>query len=326
MKTLTIKPSKLTYKKTIFLFMGFLYVLPGFCQETKYFFTGFYNYQEGENRSPMIGLVNQSHDGVEGAQIGLFNTNKAELYGSSIGLINQLGLVQSGASIGLINNAENHLKDLSIGLVNRSKESSEGFHLGLVNLTNNSSKGLRVGLVNQSYRHQGLMIGLVNKADSLDGKAIGLINLLKQDVFLAVALNYHYDKWAEFQLKSGIEELYGIVSYQKGLCHFWESHAIGYGLGTRIPLGKKFLISPELLYHGQVSPYRDAKEKRNHKFSANVNLILPLSKRVELVYGKSLHYAKNNPFFHESVDRQSWANKPTQVWLSGNIGAIIRLK
>ncbi|MGY6743594.1 MAG: hypothetical protein ACXIUQ_12725 [Cecembia sp.] len=341
MKTSNFKPSEFTCKKIVLLLMLFFYGLSGFSQKNQYLFTGFYNYQEGKNRSPMIGLVNESrnnfqsiqiglvnkaHDGVNGGQIGLTNLNGASQYGSSIGLINYIDSKESGISIGLVNYANTYSIGTTIGLINTARHSSEGFHLGLTNISAQSSKGLRIGLVNQSNSHEGLMIGLVNKADSLNGKAIGFINLLKQDAFLAISANYHFDRWAEFQFKSGIKELYGIISYQTGLYNFINLHAIGYGIGTRFPVGQKFLISPELLYHSQISPYWKYKSNNNDKFSAYINFIIPVSNKLEIVFAKNIHYSQNNPYFYESAQEWSWREKPTKAWLSGHIGTTIRLQ
>ncbi|MCH7411311.1 hypothetical protein MM239_18090 [Belliella sp. DSM 111904] len=238
-----------------------------------------------------LALVNISDDSKNSVQIGLVNLAHSPHSGIRLGIVNNIMSIESGLQIGLVNNAKYNLKGTIIGLFNTGGQNTEGFHLGLVNLTDNSSKGLRFELFNQSNNHEGLMIGLVNKADSLNGKAIGLFNLLKQDAFLTISVNYHFDQWAELQFKSGIEQLYGIISYHKELYNFLNSNAIGYGLGTRIPFTPEFLISSELLYHSQIKPYWKFESVNNDKFYAYINFVIPVTKKLEIVFAKNIHYS-----------------------------------
>lgn len=123
----------------------------------------------------------------------------------------------------------------------------------------NSAKDIQTGqialLFNAAEKVDGFQIGLINVADTISGIPIGLINFIKKgynraELFAAETLT------GNFALKIGVKQFYNIFTIGARVENFENvqnltisemSWSLGYGIGSSIKLGPRFLLNLEAI-------------------------------------------------------------------------------
>lgn len=185
------------------------------------------------------GVVNLNQSAVVGFQAaGLLNDASGHFSGIQVaGLANHAGNVRFGAVqlAGLSNFAKKGVVNLQIaGLANRA-ETLNGFQIS--------------GFWNKAQKANGVQVGLVNYADTISGLQIGLLNLSNHGGYLAAELSSNDICNINLGFKTGTNGLYTTFTAGYSPRGNPDSAIIAYGigLGSRLPIGKHFGISLDLL-------------------------------------------------------------------------------
>lgn len=187
--------------------------------------------------------------GLKGVEFGgLFNVIRYDTYGAQFGGLGNIvaGTAHGAQFGGLLNISAAGMNAIqAAGLINVSTKSSRGAQFaGLVNVATGNMQGIQIsGLINFARRLNGLQIGFLNLADTVErGIPIGFLSLVRRG----------YNKW-----EIGTSEtLYGTASLKLGVSRFYNifsigfrpeedniTWALGYGVGTQIPQGKRTSLS-----------------------------------------------------------------------------------
>ena len=201
-------------------------------------------------RFPLVGLVNIAVGNHGPIQLGLVNMNTGNFAGAQTALVNIAGGNFSGAQVGLTNISAGNTGGAQIGLTNASRGEIAGAQIGLTNVAMRGGQAWQIGLVNVSARAlRGTQIGLVNFVDSIEGGIpIGLVSIVRTGGFRAVEYVFTEFHPVGVGLKLGVERFYTTISvaYAPSGDGFRESFAVGFGIGTIIPVGTSFFFNPEL--------------------------------------------------------------------------------
>ncbi len=179
----------------------------------------------------LSGIGNVNSGTTEGMQAGgVFNTSKQQTRGMQIaGIFNTTSSIKGMQIASILNHADT-VKGVQIaGLINTSK----------------CNNGMQIaGLVNHTHYLKGVQLSLVNLADTASGVPIGLFNFVKK--------GYH-------KLEIACDELsFGTVAFATGVnrLHTFFIAGVnynnpkiltyGYGLGTSLPIKKKWNLSASL--------------------------------------------------------------------------------
>ncbi len=207
---------------------------------------GFINFVKKDFTGTQIGFINTAGRAVMGTQIGYVNTAGKNVTGAQIGFVNTTGGNYIGPQIGFINTAVKNCKSIQLGFINTCADSLKGAQIGFVNTTTRRAEAGQIGYVNIAKNLKGVQLGFVNLVDTIEsGVPIGFLSIVKKGGYHAVELSLNEMYPVNLAYKIGVSKLYTslILSYnpsnQQGL-------AVGLGLGSVLPLGKKFSLIPEV--------------------------------------------------------------------------------
>ncbi|MEM6377099.1 MAG: STN domain-containing protein [Bacteroidota bacterium] len=204
------------------------------------------------------GLGNITKDTVQGLQIaGLFNISG---YGTAIQAATLFNVAKGGfegiQSSFLYNSITEDANAIQLSLLHNRAKGNTKFQAGILL---NTAKDIKTGQVsafmNKAEKVDGFQLGLINKSDSISGIPIGLINIVKQGYNRAEFSSSEY-LTGNFALKIGVRRFYNIfiigtriedVRNNQEVDIKEMSWGLGYGLGTGIKLGSRFLVNLEAL-------------------------------------------------------------------------------
>ena len=275
-------------------------------------YTFFFNVVPGDFRFPLIGFVNTVIGSHQGLQAGFVNTTLSDFYGAQLGFVNSTLNDNTGLQAGFINTTINELTGLQMGFVNSAgftaqkgsqigfvnfmRKDIKGMQIGFVNATGGSIRGSQIGFVNATGGSvRGSQIGFVNYADTITGVPIGFLSIVRKGGYRAI--EYSVNEWYPVNLsfKIGVPKLYSIVqgSYN---ADFEKQFAIGYGLGSLIPLSKKLYFNPEL-----VSSHPVSKDQQTHIQSLTGNIRFNILPNIQLAAGPSIShiYSERNDYYYK---------------------------
>ena len=231
----------------------------------------------------VAGLGNTVGGNVEGTQIaGLFNVNKGYTEGVQMaGLVNHTQAAKATQLAGLVNIASGNFNGFQMaglanviegntsgaqvaGLFNISLQDAGTQYAGLINVAENVEYSQVAGLVNVAHTVKGNQFGLINIADTVYGAPIALLNFIEHGYNRVEIAAYNNGLNTTIGLKLGTQSFYNIIQaglrlnslYQNisdgsittikedGAIPIW---GIGYGIGTTITLGNRWLTNIEVV-------------------------------------------------------------------------------
>lgn len=283
---------------------------------------GFVNIANGNHNSAEVGFVNYTNGNFTGGQISFINTVAKNCTGSQIGFVNTTVKKMKGAQIGFVNTTLGDFLGSQIGFVNTSAKKSDNIQIGFVNTCGDSLRGAQIGFVNTSLKRtvapqigfvnmakslKGTQIGFVNFVDSIEsGVPLGFLSIVRKGGYHAIELSVNEMYPLNLSYKIGIPELYTsfVISYNPKET---KNVAIGAGLGSIIPLGKRLCFNPE--FSSQTLFFDNFQQYTN--FGANIGF--KLNEHVMVSAGPSLTYqynynsnSYNEPLF--SFSDSNWRN------------------
>jgi len=246
---------------------------------------GFMNVVNGKFRGiQSAGFMNISNKGIKGIQVsGFGNYNGKQTKGVVLaGFMNQTESLKGVALGGFMNTAENNKGVQAAGFMNIG-ESSKGLQLGGFMNVAESSKGLQVGgfmniaeesigiqwsgFMNIAKKVKGVQIGFLNIADEYEGGIpIGFLSFVK-DGFQDLEIGYSPALTMVASYKTGIDKFYNIISLGTQFTQGDIWWGLGYGAGTRIPMGSYLTGALELISYNVRTKqlYKNAFEhKKGH--------------------------------------------------------------
>ena len=275
-------------------------------------YTFFINVVPDDFRFPLVGFINTAIGSHQSLQVAFVNTTLVDFYGAQAGFVNstlndntglQAGFVNTtineltGAQIGFVNNAGFAMQSgTQIGFVNLVRKGIQGAQIGFVNMTGRSIHGSQLGFVNSTGKSvHGCQIGFVNYADTITGVPLGFISIVKKGGYRAI--EYSYNEWypVNVSFKIGVPKFYTIIqgSYN---ADFDKRFAIGYGVGSQLPLSKRIYFNPE------ISNMHPISESYNMEIQSLVgNIRYQLSPHLQIAIGPSIAhiYAKSENDFYK---------------------------
>ncbi len=263
------------------------------------------------------GLFNLNFKKLNGVQMaGLINTNLDSVSGVSLaGLLNvNLKSVEGVAGAGLLNVAVKNVKGVQLaGLTNVTLHEVEGMQIaGLLNTSLKNLKGVQVSSLlninlknidgmqisaglNYAKKIKGSQVGLVNIADSIIGVPIGILSFVRTGYHkLEISGEETYPLNLSF--RTGVKSFYNLFSagmqFNDLSAHTWY---FGYGIGTAIPLAKKWDFDFDL------TVTQPMKENRLNYFmplsKINFTFDYQLAKKFSIAFGPSF-----NIFYANTTD------------------------
>lgn len=266
---------------------------------------GFINTAHGDQSTFEVGLVNTSERNLEGAQFGFINSVGRDMEGVQVGFINVTEHDQIGIQAGFINAVDNNFQGLEMGFINaigdgiqgiqagfiNAVEKVDGFQIGFINATE-SLNGFQVGFINAAERATGAQVGFLNATEVLDGFQLGFINraerikhgtpvgfltFVRHGGFKALEVNYNEMYPYNISFKTGVDKFYTfpIVSYDPNQRH---SLAIGYGIGSLVPMNEEVYFNPELISQtvmsGEFDQLISLGLNFGHQFTENMHFLV----------------------------------------------------
>jgi hypothetical protein len=289
-------------KQIALLLVAFIVCTTTFAQELKdreficYSFL-LNNVPDGFN-IPQIGFVNIGRGSQESAQIGFVNTNKNNFEGIQTGFINYNGKKFNGSQIGFVNVTGDDFFGAQVGFINFGADSVKGAQIGFINTALKKTDAVQVGFINTAKSLSRLQIGFINVVDTItSGFPIGFVSVVKKGGYHAFELSVNEMFPLNFAYKIGISKLYSsiILSYNPT---GKKSIAIGGGLGSIFPLGKRILFVPE--FSSQTLLFNHFQQIQNLTpnigFNINQHLSILTGPSLTWQYGKNVD-EYNEPFF-----------------------------
>lgn len=213
---------------------------------------GFVNTVKSDLTGTQVGFINALGGSMLGTQIGYVNTTGRDVLGGQVGFINTSAGEVVGPQIGFVNTAAKKSKSIQVGFVNTCGDSLKGAQIGFVNTVARQSEVAQVGFVNTARVIKGFQVGFINLADSIEcGAPIGFLSIVKKGGYHALELSVTEMYPVNLSYKIGISRLYTtfVLSYDPFTKN---SMAFGAGLGSVIPLGKRFSLVPEYISQNQL--------------------------------------------------------------------------
>lgn len=202
----------------------------------------------------IAGLVNSVGGKARGAQVaGLYNTVLDSVSGAQVaGLINRVGGSLTGVEVGgLFNRVEGPVAGVMVsGLFNYTDADLHGLQFGGLFNRAHQVKGSQIaGLFNRAAILDGFQLGLVNVADSSTGTSIGLVNIVRHG-YRGLALSWNEALDINLGIRTGREQLYGIILAGMALDSGTRTYSLGYGLGKLWPLSRSLAMTTEASWQG----------------------------------------------------------------------------
>lgn len=279
----------------------------------------------------VAGLFNIVGGKVNGFQAaGINNTVLDTVHGFQVAGINNMvkGKMSGFQVAGVYNHVSDSLSGLQVaGIGNFARKKVSGSQIaGVMNFSNREITGVQIaGVINYAKHLKGVQLGLINIADSSEGLGIGLINIVFSGYH---KLSFYADEVvnANAAFKTGSRRLYNILQAGMNFSDSNEVFSFGYGLGTEIPLGKRFTINPELTAQHL---YLGSWDYANILSKARVNLNLKFGKYLTLFGGPvfNVYYSEQHTKFSgyrlqvPPSGYHSYSLAPNvKGWLGWNVG------
>jgi len=196
----------------------------------------FLNIAPNEYNIPLIGFVNIARGNHSIAQIGFVNWNHGNFSGLQAGFVNTVGGSFNGAQFAFVNTNVGETKGAQFAFVNTAVKPITGAQFGFVNV---AAQGIK-----------GPQFGFVNYADSIEnGVPIGFISVVRNGGYYAVEYSFSEFYTYNVGFKIGVDRFYStlFVSYNQTNEASWDNFAIGFGIGSLLPIGKLFFFNPEYI-------------------------------------------------------------------------------
>jgi len=260
---------------------------------------GFINYVNKDFTGAQVSFINTVGGNCKGAQIGFVNTTVKDNVGPQVGFINTTMKEFSGAQVGFVNSTFKKATNIQVGFVNTCADSLKGAQIGFVNTSLKKTNAPQVGFINTATRLKGFQLGFVNLADTIEcGFPVGFLSIVKKGGYHAIELSVSEMYPINLSYKIGVSKLYTSFVFSYNPANE-KQVAIGAGLGSLLPIGKKISFNPEFL--SQTLFFDDFEQissfTANIGYSLNSHFTLFAGPSVVWQYG--LHDPKdlNKPFF-----------------------------
>ena len=204
----------------------------------------FVNVVPDDFRFPLVGFINTAIGSHKGLQAGFVNTTLVDFDGAQIGFVNSAFNDNDGLQAGFANATINKSNGVQAGFANIAG-SLDGWQVGFANMVRKETNGAQIGFANLTGgRVNGVQIGFINYADTVAGAPIGLISIVRKGGYRAVEVSVNEWYPVNLSFKIGVPKFYTFVqwSYNSG---FENQFAVGYGVGSLLPLSKKIYFNPE---------------------------------------------------------------------------------
>ena len=225
--------------------------------------SGVFSTLEGRITGGQIsGISNFAFKQVNGAQVsGVLNVAKGEIAGAQVA--------------GIVNITHQRVSGLQLSGVWNESGKMNGLQLSsLINLNHDQVRGAQItSILNRTKILNGLQFGLINLADTIQsGFQVGLVNIVKHGTY-KLELTHNETFPVDIRLITGNPELYSFIL----LASEKNKLAFGYGLGSNIPLNRKWAFWTD----GSCSSIRDSRK------------LIPLGLKLTMRHG--LNYALCKP-------------------------------
>lgn len=287
------------------------------------------------------GLGNITADTVRGLQIaGLFNISG---YGTAIQSASLFNVANGGfegiQSAIFFNSIQKDANAIQLSVFhNRAKGNTKFQASALLNTAKDVKTGQISGFLNKAEKVDGFQLGLINKSDSISGLPIGLINIVKKGYNRAEFSTSEYLS-GNFALKVGVRRFYNIfiigthiedVQNAQGIDIKEMSWGLGYGLGTGIKLGSRFLVNLEAL-----SLHINEKESWTNELhqlnQLKILMDLRVGRKMSLFGGPVSNWMISkrldsdsgligSRFAPETIFDQTKGERNTKIWFGWNAG------
>ena len=261
-------------------------------------YVGYANYVKNDFTGAQISFMNYIGGKCNGAQIGFVNTVRKNVVGAQLGFVNTTVGTFSGVQIGYVNTAVKKSNDIQVGFINTCIDSLKGAQVGFVNTSLKKTNAVQIGFVNTAKSLKGCQIGFINLIDSIEsGVSLGFLSIVKKGRYQAMEFSVTEMYPVNVSYKIGVSKLYTsfVVSYNPAKT---KEVAMGVGLGTTLPIGRKLCFNPE--YISQTLFFNHFQQISS--FTANVGL--NLNDHLTVLAGPSLVWQFNDnnnqlnePFF-----------------------------
>ncbi|MBI3143076.1 MAG: hypothetical protein HYZ16_09630 [Bacteroidetes bacterium] len=278
---------------------------------------GFANISAGETKAwQAAGFANLAADGLWGVQgAGFANIAVGPVQGAQIsGFAN----VATGRTAGY----------QAAGFANVVTDTLLGGQIsGFANVAR-LVKGHQVsGFINVAQRVDGLQLGIVNISDTIgSGMAIGLINLSAKG-YKAMEIKTHENLFVTAALKTGTTKFYNVFTLGMRPTKEALLFSYGYGVGTKLPLGKRLALDIEANSHQIVENHW----RYDHFLMLNkleLSVSAKLMPQIELFVGPTFnqlwwweHRSGEHPYAREIIKVPSWDYDWGRTQMSAYVGA-----
>jgi len=227
--------------------MGFVNTIGGDFQGLQH---GFVNTVVGYSTGAQFGFVSTSRGRVAGVQYSFGNIAGGDLSGAQIGFINMSQGAVTGAQFGFLNTSIGDVRGAQVGFISASNGDTTGLQFGFVNTSRGETRGAQLGFVNTTAGSlNGLQFGFVNVVDSIEsGIPVGFISIVRNGGFRAVEYAFSEFFPVSVGLKLGVERFHTtlFLAYDVTEERSWRNFAVGFGVGSIIPIAGSFFLNPEL--------------------------------------------------------------------------------
>ena len=218
---------------------------------------------EGLNFAGFMNTIRGDHEGIKGAGFmnvtggnsrsvsgaGFMNVTGGSLQGlAGAGFMNVTGGDFDGLQgAGFINVVRGNATGLAgAGFANVAAGSVQGIQAaGFMNVAGNIQGVQASGFLNVSGETEGLQIGFINYSDTISGIPIGFLSIVKRGGLRQIELSTSDIVSFNASFKIGVEQFYNIFSFGHQPFFTNSFSATGYGIGTRIGLSQKSLLTLE---------------------------------------------------------------------------------
>lgn len=266
-------------------------------------------YAGGINGLELGGVFNIDRDTSSGAQFaGVYNLTAGPFRGGQFAgvLNNHFSDFSGGQFAGVMNTCSGNFTGAQVGgVLNFARRDIRGFQAaGVLNYANLVQGTQVAGVINTASRVDGVQIaGIVNTAGTVNGSQIGFINVADtvrglQIGFLSFCktgvhqAEYSYNDVLQhnFTLRTGSNQFYNILT---GGYHPYSQEAwgLGYGVGSKLKLGKASALHFELT---GTAFYLGLWDDINSLFRFSVHHELTLFKTVSLIAGPDFNFYYTN--------------------------------
>jgi vacuolar-type H+-ATPase subunit F/Vma7 len=206
---------------------------------------GIVNLDRGNVRHVQVaGIGNGVFGSVTGVQVGgIFNVAGDSVSGFQLAGISNFTPRMKGMQLAGVSNSVWRIDGTQLAGIANTADTVYGFQLAGIANTADYIKGFQLsGIVNRAGHIDGSQIGLINVARSTTGVPFGLLSYVR-DGYHKVEFATDENLLSTISLRTGVNALHNI--FLAGAQFTGEDRAwtVGYGLGTAIPLSRRFYLS-----------------------------------------------------------------------------------